>query len=233
MLIPHRDNAFAWTNVLLLIALVIIEKVSAIAVLYGYFLETILIGVFNIFKMILCHKHDKNKQKSIVALVIFFIFHYGMFVAVQSVFLFSIVSMSGEQTMAKPFHLIDNYNNVLQTEGILEIVTVLAIGQILKYVFDFIKPKKYLEFSASDIMMKPYARIFIQQFVVIFSGFFIMFASASSIAAILLIILRFVVDSFFVSIKSNSEFLTLIVDKVYDGKTPKAEIRKQLVLWSE
>ena len=233
MLIPQKQNAYSWANLLLLIALVIVGEVSALAILYGYFLETILIGIFNIFKMLSCHKHEKGKKNPILPLVLFFIFHYGMFVAVQSVFLFAIVSFSGDALISEPFHLIDNYIIVLQTEGVLPVMIILGLGQILKYFFDFIQPQKYLEFTSKDIMMKPYARIFIQQFVVILASFFIAFSGASIIAAILLIVFRFIVDSFFVSIRSNSKYLDVVVDKMYDGKTPKAEIRKQLLLWSE
>jgi hypothetical protein len=233
MLIPQKNNAFAWLNLLLLIAFVIIGKVSALAVLYGYFLETIIIGIFNVFKMVQCFKHDRERNKSIVFLVPFFIFHYGFFIAVQSIFLFVIVSMSGDQNITEPFHLMTNYKMVFQTEGILEIVFILGMSQILKYIFDFIQPQKYLAFSASEIMMKPYARIFIQQFVVILGSFFIVFSEASVVAALLLIIFRFLLDSFFVSIKSNAKLLEVVVDKLYDGKTPKAEIRKQLLLRSE
>ena len=233
MLIPQKENAYSWANLLLLISLVIVGQVSALAILYGYFLETILIGIFNIFKMLACHKHERGNKKPIIPLVLFFIFHYGMFVAVQSIFLFAIVSFSGNEFISEPFNLIDNYISVLQTEGILPVILILALGQILKYIFDFIQPQKYLEFRSQDIMMKPYARIFIQQFVVILASFFIAFSDASIIAAILLIVFRFLVDSFFVSIRSNSEYLDLVVEKLSDGKTPKAEIRKQLLLWSE
>lgn len=230
--IPNRYNSYAWINVLGLIMLLYLGKVEPYTVLFGYFLETIIIGVFNIFKMIMASKHD-GSGKSIWFLVPFFMFHYGMFVAVQSIFAFVIIGISGTSFISEPFNLIENYTTILTLEGMAYVLPLLIVTQVLKLVFDYILPEKYLEFTASEIMTMPYVRIFIQQFTVILAMFFIIFSNASVIAAILLIFFRAVVDFFMVAIRDNEQLLSKIVDKLYDGKTTKEKLRKQLLLFSE
>ncbi|MFD0989067.1 DUF6498-containing protein [Mariniflexile jejuense] len=230
--IPNRYNSYVWVNVLGLILLLYFGKVEPYTVLFGYFLETIIIGMFNIVKMLMASKHD-GSGKSIWFLVPFFIFHYGMFVAVQSIFAFVIIGISRTSFISEPFNLIENYTTILALEG-MEYVLPLLIGtQVLKLIFDYILPEKYLEFTASEIMTMPYVRIFIQQFTVILAMFFIIFSNASVIAAILLIFFRAVVDFFMVAIRDNEQLLSKIVDKLYDGKTTKEKLRKQLLLFSE
>ena len=86
--IPNKTNAFAWGNVLFLMLLVALGRIEAYAVLFGYFLETIIIGVFNCFKMYACHKNN-DKGSSVFKYILFFIAHYGFFIAVQSIFVFA------------------------------------------------------------------------------------------------------------------------------------------------
>lgn len=230
--IPNRSNSYAWMNVVFLTFFLITGKIEPYAILFGYFLETIIIGVFNLFKMFAASRHD-GTGKAIFFFMGFFIFHYGMFVAVQSVFVFVIFSLGGSNFIREPFYLIENYSIILQLKGMEYIIPLLIGTQLMKFIFDFMIPKKYLDFTAMEIMYKPYVRIFIQQFTVILAMFFMMFTSVSIIAALLLIIFRTVVDFSLVSIKENSKFLDYLVDKVYDGKESKVELRKKFILISE
>ncbi|TCK66897.1 hypothetical protein DFQ05_2183 [Winogradskyella wandonensis] len=234
--IPNKANSYAWVNLLFIIFLVAIDKIEAHAVLFGYFLETIIIGVFNIFKMYLCRNtyiEDNEKNDSIWFLIPFFVVHYGGFVAIQSIFLFAIFSISGNGFIKEPFNLIDNFNALLQLEGMLLMLLVLTVSQLLKFYFDFLKIEKFHQFTANEVMFKPYLRIFIQQFVVIIGSFFMMLSGAPIFAAILLILLRFVVDFLLVAIRENSHVLDYLVNKLHDGKVDKSTLRRQLLLFSE
>ena len=113
------------------------------------------------------------------------------------------------------------------------ILLVLTITQLVKYIFDFHLPKKYLRYNVKEIMFKPYLRIVIQQFAVILAGFFIIISSGSIAAAMLLIIIRAIVDFILVGIREQSKILEYFVEKSYDGKTPKSELRKQILLFTE
>ncbi len=230
--VPNRNNSFAWMNLVFLTSLLILGKIEPSAVLFGYFLETIIIGLFNIFKMIAASKHD-GSGKSIYTTVPFFMFHYGMFVAIQSIFVFVIFSLGSSSFVTEPFNLIDNYSYVLSLKGMEYILPFLFVTQLMKFIFDFIIPEKYLTFTSLEIMYNPYARIFIQQFTVIFAMFFMLFDNISVIAAVLLIVFRAVVDFGLVSIKNNSKFLDYLVEKTYNGVGTKDELKKKYLLISE
>jgi hypothetical protein len=229
---PSRTNAFAWINLFVLVILLFTGIIEPYTVLFGYFLETIIIGIFNCFKIYKCHLHDKD-SKGLAFHILFFCFHYGFFIAVQSIFLFGIFSFSKTFQIKEPFHLIDNFQFVLSLDGMLIMILVLSITQLMKYILDFILPKKYLEFSVNDVFFKPYVRIFIQQFVVILGSFFVILSAAPVIAALILIIIRFLVDVFLASIKKDSKTLDYLVEKSYDGKVSKEELRKQYEVFTE
>lgn len=230
--IPNRYNSYAWFHIIGLILLLYLGKIEPYTIVFGYFLETIIIGVFNMVKMMLTSKHD-GSGKAIMFLVLFFMFHYGMFVAVQSVFAFLILDISGNSFINEPFHIISNYATVLTFKGMEYMLPLLIGTQFLKLIFDFILPKKQLRFTTMEIMFKPYVRIFIQQFTVIIAMFFIVFSSNGIIAAILLVFFRGVVDFLLVGIRDNTTLLDKLVNKLYDGKTSKEKLRKQLLLFTE
>ena len=230
--IPNRNNLYAWMNLIFLIGFLLLGKIEPYTVLFGYFLETIIIGFFNVLKMILASRND-GSGKSIFFYVPFFIFHYGVFVAVQSVFVILIVGMDGTSFLQEPFHLIDTFIAIMQLKGMSYILILLFGTQVMKFIFDFVLPKKYLDFSANEIMFMPYVRIFIQQFTVILAMFFTILGSVSIIAALILILLRAIVDLGLVSIRENTKFLEYLVNRSDDGKTSKETIRKQLLLFSE
>ena len=230
--IPNKTNSFVWLNLIILLGLLSSGYIEPYTVLFGYFLETIIIGVFNCFKIYKCHKYDKE-SKSLLFQILFFCFHYGFFIAVQSIFLFGIFGLSNTADFKEPFHLIENFKLVLQLEGIDIVIYVMIFTQLVKYLIDFILPKKYLEFKVRDVFFKPYLRIVIQQFVVILGSLFIVLSSAPYIAAVLLIVIRFLLDLFLVSIKKDSKILDYLVEKSYDGKTSKEELRKQYEVFTE
>ena len=151
----------------------------------------------------------------------------------QSIFVFAVFSFDNVGFVKEPFHLITNFKAVFQLEGMPLIMAFLTVTQLVKYIFDFLLAKKYLKYKVKEIMFKPYLRIVIQQFTVLLAGFFIIISSGSMAAAMLLILLRAVVDFVLVGIRENSEILEYFVEKSYDGKTPKSEIRKQILLFTE
>ncbi len=94
ILYPTPQNSFFWLSAIYLLFLLYIGKASAMTILFAYFLETIIIGVFNALKMLWSILFGKS-QKSEFGLIFFFLFHYGFFVAIQSVFGFALFGIKG------------------------------------------------------------------------------------------------------------------------------------------
>lgn len=227
---PTPQNAFVWLSSIYLLLLLYLGKISPLTVLFVYFLETIIIGIFNALKMFWSIQFGKSKG---FGLIFFFLFHYGFFVAIQSIFAFGLFGIQGNSIFKEPFHLIENYSIILNLEDIKYALPAIVFTHLGKFLTDFISHKKYLKFSANEIMFKPYVRIFIQQFVVILGFFFIIISKAGFIAAIILIIFRLVIDLIMESIKENSKTLDYLSEKMANEKASKEEIKKQLQIFTE
>ncbi|MGJ8743007.1 DUF6498-containing protein [Polaribacter sp.] len=235
ILYPTPENAFIWLSSIYLLFLLYIGKATAMSILFAYFLETIIIGIFNALKMLgsLSYGKSKNIKSENYGLVLFFLIHYGFFIAIQSIFGFSLFGIEGNGIIKEPFNIIENYTAILNLEEIQYALPAIVFTHLGKFIVDYIKNEKYKVFTATEIMFKPYVRIFIQQFVVILSFFFIVFGEAGIIAAILLILFRLIIDLSLESIKENSATLNYISKKLSNEKVSEEEIKKQLIIFTE
>ncbi len=229
---PTQQNAYIWLSSIYLLFILYLGKISPITVLFAYFIETVVIGIFNALKMFWSIRYGNHKARG-YWLIIFFLFHYCFFIGIQSVFGFSLFRMETNSIFKEPFQIIENYKIILELEEMKYAFPAIVFTHLGKFFSDFIKNEKYKKFLPNEIMFKPYLRIFIQQFVVILSFFFLFLGKAGGIAAILLILFRWIIDLFFEAIKENSLLLDILSKKLANKKTSKEEIKKQLMHLTE
>ncbi len=180
-----------------------------------YWSENIAIGFWNVLKLLKAPRiNDKNNKYHLsiedsskeqidrmnnpANLVIvrlffttFFLVHYGLFTVGHGVFIFTI----GLQTSIDFFSYLP---------GVFFAFILIFLSHGISYFINFIGKKEYENTSASELMIKPYKRIFITHFVV-----FIVFAALQDsgspmISAVILIIIKTVGDLIFHNIEHRA-----------------------------
>ncbi len=227
-----------YANALFLLVLLSVDFVSPLTVVMAYFLESIIIGIFNVLKMARCIQYT-NKQEGgglgNYSILIFFIFHYGFFIAIQSIFAFSFFEIEGSTFFTDGFALLKNYKALLDLEGMWLLIASIIFTNLLAFIMNFLAEKRYEHFTANELMSKPYLRIFVQQFVVILSGFFLVFLKAGMVAAVILIAFRLVLDLILIGLRENSEVLDRFAAWYADKNEQMSfeKVKKQLLLFTE
>jgi len=150
-----------------------------------YALETVIAGLFTLLKMgitTMVKKQDdwhgtggSKKKMPGWFFMVFFIFHYGMFVAIQ-MGMFLAVSGMGNDTGFGLFSFFNKIPELLTTEN-LWVLAAFVLSYILHNLSGFILTGEYKTASLSYLMFQPYARIFVQQFTVIAGSIFISFGA--------------------------------------------------------
>lgn len=191
-----------------------------------YCLETILVGIFHVIKMILImllsktDAYESYKTKGILILactflICFFIMHYGIFVFVQTSMFFAVSGIYKGELFSLDMQTL---KTLLGKEGML----MMAIF-IIYYILDTIKQGTVFRIDkVSDIaklMFQPYGRIFIQQFVLIFGSMFLAFK------------LGYVFIVIFVLVRIYVEFFMNLNKKMEDSVNEKLE--DQNISWDE
>lgn len=200
---PNNRNTGIYTASIFVLVLYFGNVVSAASVVFSYFLETIIIGFYNMLKMACARQKDTDPNGfNKIGAILFFMVHYGGFVALQSIFAFSFVTLDGAE-VDNGFNLIDNYTTLLYMDNMWVLILSLVITHGYTFLMVYIKEERFMEHSPQSIMFAPYVRIFIQQFVVILAGFF-MFFSAPMAAVIILVAIRTVADIFIMEVRTSS-----------------------------
>jgi hypothetical protein len=151
-----------------------------------YCLESVIVGLFNVLRMFLTtliKKKDvwSNAGSSTMVsgyfFIIFFIVHYGFFVAIQMSIFLSVMNFKGigkGPDVLLPF--LFHFPRYLSKDAMF-----LLLSFVISYAFltlkNFIFSGAYRTASLGKLMFEPYARIFIQQFVVIVGGFILVFGA--------------------------------------------------------
>ena len=158
---------------------------SAKEVFLVYCLETIIIGFFALLKMLiagLIRKKDvwqtqvsSNTKQPFWFFMLFFLVHYGMFVAIQMGMFFA-VSGIGDEHGITFFNFFTKWPSLLTKEAYIMLgVFILSYG--FRLTTDFILTGDYKTSSLGYLMFQPYGRIFIQQVTVILGSMFLSFGA--------------------------------------------------------
>ncbi|MGD9055674.1 MAG: DUF6498-containing protein, partial [Desulfobacterales bacterium] len=160
---------------------------DAAAIVLLYWIENLIVGFFNILRMLLVKVESRSKQFQKLFMIPFFCVHFGGFCAVHGVFLLVLFKIgSPDEAMADsgawigPLIFIQLlYGVVMQLwhgrpPGLEWPAVGLFVSHGISFIKNFINGQQYLLLKMKDIMMRPYKRIMLMHLAIIFGGVLIM-----------------------------------------------------------
>ena len=187
----------------LLIALfTIIEKQSVLNVLWVYWFQSVIIGVFNFFKILslkefsvdglkMNNKLLTTSKAAKASVATFFLFHYGFFHFVYAIFLFSFFSMGGI------------LNGKIDTTFILLTSLIFFVNYLMEFIFTLRREQSTVQ-SLPKLMMAPYKRIIPMHLTIILSGFVMVGGAFSTTDPNITILLIFIGLKTFMDLVTHS-----------------------------
>lgn len=170
------------------------EGWNAAQVFIVYCLETVIIGIFNVLKLACVsifvkprdtwQNYQGTSKVSGLFFILFFIFHYGFFVFVQTQIFFGV---SGIIKDGSVFGLYRQIPKALGNDGLL-LLLIFIVYYTFQTLYDFFLSGQYKTISMTRLMFQPYARIFVQQFVVIVGSMFLLFGGGNVFILILVVV---------------------------------------------
>jgi len=137
--------------------------------LWIYWFQSVIIGVFNFLKIIslkdftvdglkMNNKLLTKSKAAKASVATFFLFHYGFFHFVYAIFLFAFFSMNSIS------------NGGIDVVFILLTSLVFFINYLVEFIFSFRREQSIVQ-SLPKLMMAPYKRIIPMHLTIILSGF--------------------------------------------------------------
>ncbi|HZX19699.1 MAG TPA: DUF6498-containing protein [archaeon] len=166
---------------------------SILFVLLYYWLESVVVGFFNVLKMAMASTESVQVSGGIAKaipigiklfMIPFFIVHYSGFMLGHLIFIFVLGTFFS--------------NNV--PINILDIITVfsaaisLFISHGISFLTNYVGKKEYLNTSIHQQMFAPYGRIFVMHITIVIGAFFVVFTGIPAALIVLFIALKTLVD---------------------------------------
>jgi hypothetical protein len=142
-----------------------------------YWAESVIIGFFNIFMILASGLYSsKNTFRPLgifmgVFLSVFFTVHYGGFMTGHAIFI-SVLFLSPDGDLVTAGSSF--FGSLFSPDEYLFALIVIFISHLYYFIAYFIRQKWYLNNEPQNFMMRPYARVFIMQFTIIFGAFIMM-----------------------------------------------------------
>ncbi len=231
---PTWENFGIWLSSIILLTGVFFLGWDTKVIVLAYALETIVIGVIHVFKMIAAAFSAKDpgweelNKYSAVFLVVFFCFHYFIFVTIQTGFILSFFNYNFSFFGNSLWESLSTLFAATEMKGAF---LTIILNNVYDAVRNYFLPRKYKNVDMSWLMFQPYVRVFVQQFVVIFGGGTLLITKAVSALASILIVIRAWVDLVGVAITTNSDLRKRLLDRITkdeDNPEKKKKLREML-----
>jgi uncharacterized membrane protein len=161
-------------------------------ILLIFWMENVLVGVFNVFKMLLSSPSKPINWVAKVFMIPFFCFHYGMFTFVHGVFVFGF--FGGYFTTGSSF---PNENSLFQAISDFQLgwaFLALFLSHACSFVINYVSKGEYKQASIHDLMMQPYNRVVVLHITILIGGFLVMLLGSPVFALLILVLLKCFID---------------------------------------
>ena len=149
-----------------------------------YWLENVVIGVFNAFKMLTCSGSELFIQR--IFMTLFFSVHYGMFCFGHGTF---VVDLFGGDLDSIPAAL-----QIISQNGLQLALVALVISHGFSFLQNFLMRGESKEMSVSEVMFSPYKRIIVLHVFIIFGGMALQAFGVTQTGLVILAIVKIVAD---------------------------------------
>lgn len=167
-------------------------------ILVIYWLENGIVGFFNVVKMARADGSVPSAATFMVngqpattltkvALIPFFVMHYGIFWLVHGIF---VLTLPAFLTLG----LSDGPGLDLDPGGVLFAALALAVSHGLSYWWNFLRGGEYRRVSPATLMFAPYRRLIALHLTIIFGAIAVMFTGAPVAAVAILVAVKTVLD---------------------------------------
>jgi hypothetical protein len=161
-------------------------------ILLLFWIENIVIGIFNVLKMMMASPGLSINWLAKIFMIPFFCFHYGMFTAVHGVFVFGL--FGGYFTTGASFP--DQFP-LFQAIGDFQLgwaILALFLSHCYSFAMNYIGKGEYKKASLKDLMAQPYSRVVLLHLTILIGGFLVMALGSPVFALLLLIVIKVFID---------------------------------------
>src|SRR5437016_14453263 len=155
-----------------------------------YWLENVVVGAFNVAKLLLAQPRDPIRWAGKLFLVPFFIVHFGGFTYIHGVLVVAFFGPKGTQ----PFDLVPTVLDAIRANQLGWGVASLVLSHGLSFFWNYLKNGEYQRASLNALMGQPYSRVIVLHLTMLFGGWIVMLLGSPLPALVLLVVIKTAAD---------------------------------------
>ena len=164
------------------------------AMIFLFWMENLIIGAFNVLKMVLNRPGEAALWFGKLFMIPFFIVHYGMFTAVHGLF---VLELFGPEPVKKMVHSpfeSGPYLYAIEHGHFSYMLAFLIFSHTFSFVTNYIMKEEYETTTLQRLMSAPYGRVVVLHLTVLFGGFLLLWLGSPLAGLVLLLGLKIVFD---------------------------------------
>jgi len=158
---------------------------SVFATLLLFWLENVIVGVFNVLRMTCAQPQNPAVWAGKLFLIPFFAFHYGGFVTVHGILVLTLFG-----GMTKGFPTPATFVDAVRSTGIAPAAWALVLSHGVSFAFNYIGTGEYRTAPLQMLMARPYGRVVVLHIVILGGGFLVLALGSPLLPLALLIVLK-------------------------------------------
>ena len=155
-----------------------------------YWLENVVVGGFNVGKLLLARPQEPAYSVGKLFLIPFFILHFGMFTLLHGVFVFALF---GAKTLPR-FDSLAELPAAIRAYHLGWGVLALVVSHGLSFYWNYFQNGEYRRASLPILMIQPYARLVVLHLAVLFGGWIVLTLGSPLLALLVLVALKTAAD---------------------------------------
>lgn len=157
-----------------------------------YWLENVVVGGFNVLKMLFAHPAEPVYWAGKLFLIPFFMVHFGGFTFVHGVLVVAFFGPKGVGT--QPFDLLTTVPPAIRANHLGWGLLSLVASHGFSFYWNYVKNGEYQRASLQALMGQPYGRVMVLHLTVLFGGWIVMLLGSPVTTLIILIALKTAAD---------------------------------------
>jgi hypothetical protein len=162
------------------------------SLMFLFWSENVIVGAFNVLKMIIAGGGGAIGQASKFFIIPFFCFHYGMFTFVHGIFVIALFGNGIQHGTGFPN--LGIFFDVMRENHLGWAMLGLTISRGISFATNYIGKGEYKNVSAPMLMGQPYGRIVVMHIAILGGGFLMLALHSPALGLALLVVLKTILD---------------------------------------
>ncbi len=173
---------------------VLLHHWTVFAIVLLYWCENVIVGGFNVLRMVWARPQDGVVWVGKAFVVPFFMFHYGMFTFVHGVFVFALFGGGLAHAGSVTGFTAAAALGAIRDSGLTWPVAGLLASHAFSFFHNYLAGQEYRRAALPLLMFQPYTRVMVLHVAVLVGGFLAQTLGSPVFAMLLLIVLKTAID---------------------------------------